>query len=90
MWICRWTTICVDSKRPALVIPERIRHVEGMNKETSLLLNHVDAYIEAAQRELAKARQHESGTRQEAMHLEEARLALNNASTVLARTLASS
>lgn len=82
--------VCASWSTASLANTERVRHVEGMNKETSLFLNHVDAYIEAAQRELAKARQHGSGTRQEAMHLEEARLALNNASTVLARTLPSS
>lgn len=76
--------------RCALANTQLVRHGAGMNIETSLFLNHVDAYIEAAQRELAKARQHDSGTRQEAMHLEEARLALNNASTVLARTFPSS
>lgn len=58
-----------------------------MNKETSLFLDHVDDYIKSAQRELAKARMQESGSRHEALHLSEARLALNNAATVLGRTL---
>ena len=58
-----------------------------MNNDTATYIDHVDAYIETAQLELAKARLQEFGTREEAMHLAEARLALANASTVLGRTL---
>jgi hypothetical protein len=58
---------------------------QPMNKDTALSVDHVDAYIQSAQRELAKARQHADGTREQAMHLEDARLALNNACTVIAR-----
>jgi hypothetical protein len=72
-----------------LVLSESVRHLEGMNKETALFIDHVDAYIESAKRELAKARQQEDGSRQEAGHLEGARLALENAVTVLGRTLPS-
>jgi hypothetical protein len=58
-----------------------------MNQETSLYLDQAEAYIQKAIRELALARQQEAGTRAEAGHLFEARLALDNASTVVGRTL---
>ena len=48
--------VCASWSTASLANTERVRHVEGMNKKTSLFLNHVDAYVEAAQRELAKAR----------------------------------
>ena len=60
-----------------------------MNKETSLFLDHVNDYIKTAQRQLAKARLQDTGTREEAMYLKEARLSLDNASTVLGRTFPS-
>lgn len=60
-----------------------------MNKETSLFIDHVDDYIKSAQRELAFAREQEAGTSREAAHLEEARLALANAITVLERAIPS-
>ncbi len=60
-----------------------------MNNDTAQYLDHVDQYIQKAQRELAKARLQETGTREEAGHLKEAQLALDNASTVLGRTLLS-
>ena len=60
-----------------------------MNNETTQYLNHVDEYIQKALRELSKARLQVTGTREEAMHLKGAQLALNNASTVLGRTLPS-
>lgn len=60
-----------------------------MNKETSLFIDHVDDYIKSAQRELGKAREQEAGTSREAAHLDEARLALANAITVLERALPS-
>ena len=54
-----------------------------MNNDTAQYLDRVDEYIQKAQRELAKARLQDTGTR------EEAQLALDNASTVLGRTLPS-
>ena len=60
-----------------------------MNNDTALYLDRVDEYIQKAQRELAKARLQETATRQEAMFLKEAQLALDNASTVLGRTFSS-
>ena len=60
-----------------------------MNNDTVRYLDHVDEYIQNAQRELAKVGLQETGTREEAMYLKEAQLALDNASTGLGRTLPS-
>ena len=61
-----------------------------MNNDTAQYLVRVDEYIQKALRELAKARLQDTGTREEAMFLtKEAQLALDNASTVLGRTLPS-
>ena len=60
-----------------------------MNNDTAQYLDRVDEYIQKAQRELANARLQDTGTREEAMYLKEAQLALDNASTVLGRTLPS-
>ena len=56
-----------------------------MNNDTAQYLDRVDEYIQKAQRELAKARLQDTGTREEAMYLKEAQLALDDASTVLGR-----
>ena len=60
-----------------------------MNNDTAQYLDRVDEYTQKAQRELAKARLQDTGTREEAMFLKEAQLALDNASTFLGRTLPS-
>ena len=46
-----------------------------MNNDTAQYLDRVDEYIQKAQRELAKARLQDTGTREEAMFLKEAQLA---------------
>lgn len=66
-----------------------VRHFGTMNNDTAQYLDRVDEYIQKAQRELAKARLQDTGTREEAMYLKEAQLALDNASTVIGRTLPS-
>jgi hypothetical protein len=58
-----------------------------MNQETTPDFDAIEAYIREAQRDLTFAKGQEPGTSYEAVNLDNARMALENALAVLARAL---
>ena len=54
-----------------------------MSTETSRLLDNVDEALKSVTREMAKARQQKEGTREEAIHLGEARRKLELAVSII-------
>lgn len=59
----------------------------AMGKDTDMYLQHVEEYMQKATWALEKARKHVDGTSEQAMHLYDVQRALDNAHTVISRTL---
>lgn len=59
----------------------------AMGRDTDMYLQHVEEYMQKATWALEKARRHADGTREQAMHLDDVRRALDDAHTVILRAL---